>query len=92
MEAVVASRAVARFLRLISLVVCLPYCLGHAVLPALGFDPEAGLALWRGWLPLVVVNVVVVSGGWRAVKGFGRLHDSIRDSVYLIGRRLHNLD
>ena len=61
-------------------------------LPAAGLDGEECIAAWRALYPVAIGNVIMVTGGWRAVRGLGRMHDAIRDSMYLVGRRLHNLE
>ena len=72
--------------------VCVPYAVLIGLLPAAGVDGEECVTAWRALYPVAVGNVIMVTGGWRAVRSLSRLHDAIRDSIYLVGRRLHNLE
>jgi hypothetical protein len=86
------ARVAAALLRAVGAGVCVPYALVVGALPAAGLDGEDCVTAWRALYPAAMGHVVMVAGGWRAVRGVARMHDAIRDSIYLVGRRLHNID
>jgi hypothetical protein len=79
-------------LRPILVVLAVPYVLCFVVLPPLGVTITACYFIWRGFFPalaMLCASTVIVA---HVVQSVRDLHDKIRDSLYLVGRKLHNID
>lgn len=74
-----------------TLLLSLPYSFAFGVLPLLGVPPVVCSVVWRWAFPAGAGAAAL----WMLWLGLGQvfkqLHDSLRDSLYLVGRRLHNL-
>ncbi|WVZ95612.1 hypothetical protein U9M48_041349 [Paspalum notatum var. saurae] len=69
---------------------CVPYVLAKGVAPRLGYSASVNSAVLRfAWLGSLALCLLFRLGKALA-RLVVRLHDSIRDERYLIGRRVHN--
>lgn len=69
---------------------CVPYVLARGVFPIFGYPVVINSAVYRfAWLGCLVLGLVCFCAK-RFHVWFTNLHNSIRDDLYLIGRRLHN--
>ncbi|XP_074367222.1 putative E3 ubiquitin ligase SUD1 isoform X2 [Apium graveolens] len=69
---------------------CVPYVLARGVFPIFGYPVVVNSAVYRfAWLGCLVLGLVCFCAK-RFHVCFTNLHNSIRDDIYLIGRRLHN--
>lgn len=69
---------------------CVPYVLARGVFPIFGYPLVINSAVYRfAWLGCLVLGLVCFCAK-RFHVWFTNLHNSIRDDLYLIGRRLHN--
>mmetsp|Transcript_36699 Transcript_36699/g.57343 ORF Transcript_36699/g.57343 Transcript_36699/m.57343 type:complete len:369 (+) Transcript_36699:51-1157(+) len=76
---------------MVSTLLGLPYIFSWGLLPWLGVDEVSCWLWWRWSYPATFVSFLVFALWRRVGQLLGQLHDSLRDSLYLVGRRLHNL-
>eukprot|EP01113_Clastostelium_recurvatum_P003922 TRINITY_DN11733_c0_g1_i6.p1 TRINITY_DN11733_c0_g1~~TRINITY_DN11733_c0_g1_i6.p1 ORF type:complete len:992 (+),score=148.42 TRINITY_DN11733_c0_g1_i6:50-3025(+) len=70
----------------------LPYVTGRLVVPAFGGSVVLAETIFRfGYLGMVAIVISYYMQQW-VVLWVRRLHNTIRDDKYLIGRQLHNID
>ncbi len=79
-------------LRPILVVLAAPYVVCFVLLPALGASVTACYFIWRGFFPALAFLCVATVLVARVVLSVRELHDKIRDSLYLVGRKLHNIE
>lgn len=88
----VLRRALLPLLLHLGNVLSVPYVVAHGVLPALGTDACTQRIAYRygfaAMLALTWIAKLVLVG----LRQLARLHNEIRDEMYLEGRRLHNVD
>ncbi|EKX54212.1 hypothetical protein GUITHDRAFT_160839 [Guillardia theta CCMP2712] len=73
-----------------SMLLAVPYALAWGLMPVLGFGARCCSWYWRVMYPGGAMVYVTIMGMRRTRSVLGQLHDSLRDSMYLVGRRLHN--
>jgi E3 ubiquitin-protein ligase MARCH6 len=73
------------------LLLAIPYLFAWGVMPHFGASEKECVVFWR-WSYPVVFSVVL--SFWliqRTGQAMSQVHNALRDSLYLVGRRLHNL-
>ena len=73
------------------LLLAVPYLLAWGVTPHFGAGEKACIAFWRWSYPVVFYTVLSLWLIQRAGHAMSQVHNALRDSLYLVGRRLHNL-
>jgi len=70
----------------------LPYGASFHAMPLLGVSEGACYAAWRTIFPLSAAVGIAWLFLTRAVTSVAQVHETIRDSMYLVGRKLHNIE
>jgi len=73
------------------LLLAVPYLLSWGVLPHFGHTEMECSAIWRWSYPGVTTAALTLQFLQRTWRALSQVHDALRDSLYLVGRRLHNL-
>ena len=76
----------------IACALALPYAVCFVIMPAIGVSEVAGNIVWRGFFPAVALLGVAFGAVASLLTSMMTLHDKIRDSLYLVGRKLHNIE
>jgi len=68
-----------------------PYLLAWTVLPLWGARAQQCVAFWRWMYPCVTMLMFATKFVRRTGRALAQVHGTLRDSLYLVGRQLHNL-
>ena len=67
-----------------------PYLVVWGTLPQLGHSAQACSRVWRSMYPASATLALMAVLLKRAMRALLQMHTALRDSLYLVGRRLHN--
>ena len=68
-----------------------PYLVVWGTLPQLGHSAQACSRVWRSMYPASATLALMAVLSKRAMRALLQMHTALRDSLYLVGRRLHNM-
>lgn len=74
----------------LAMVLAVPYTVTRGIVPYLKLSVEQMQTLYAYGFAVEYIFLVVYFGTHHVVKGLKKLHNSIRDDRYLVGRQLNN--
>lgn len=74
----------------LAVLLAIPYAISRGIVPYLSLSAEQMQTLYVYGFALEYIVLVVHFGMHHVVKGLQKVHNSIRDDRYLVGRQLNN--